>query len=372
MSARNAAAISQITDGLKAEARRLGFDAIGITPAVTPPGYPRFLEWLERGHAAGMSYLPDTAAARAHPSAILPGVRSIVMAVLVYGSPAELDAPGADTARIARYAQAGDYHELFWRRLETLLAWLERQWPGVQGRAVADTAPLMERDFARLAGLGWIGKNTLLIHPDRGSYTLLGALLVDCELAYDAPFEAEHCGTCTRCIDACPTDALIQPYELDAKRCLSYWTIEHRGPLPPEIAANLNGRVFGCDICQEVCPWNRSADAAVEPRLDPQPQWRGPDLMAWLEASPAEFAKAIKGTAMTRAKRSGLLRNALAILKYQPDSRTRDAIDALTTDADSEVRLAALEAREFLRGSCRERGAGDQDDLVDGAGVRVC
>ena len=179
---------------------------------------------------------------------------------------------------MARYARGADYHRVIWDRLEALLAWLRAECPEIKGRAVADTAPLLERDYARLAGLGWIGKNTMLISRRLGSFTFLGAVLIDAELAYDAPHESNHCGSCTRCLDACPTDAFTGPYQLDARRCISYWTIEHRGVLADPEAAELHGWVFGCDICQDVCPWNRKAppgrQSAVRraPRVDqPRP-----------------------------------------------------------------------------------------------------
>src|SRR3954469_23103586 len=244
-----------LTRRLKAEATRLGFDQVGIAPAVAPPGYPRFLDWLAAGHAAGMGYLERRAGARAHPDHVLEGARSVVVVSFVYGrsEPAE---PGPTQGRVARYARGADYHEVLWRRLEALLAWLRAERPDVAGRAVADTAPLLERDFARLAGLGWIGKNTMLIDRRLGSFTVLGALLVDVELRYDEPMERGPCGTCTRCLDACPTDAFAAPYQLDARRCLSYWTIEHRGPIPDEFAGQLGDWAFGCDVCQDVCPWN--------------------------------------------------------------------------------------------------------------------
>ena len=192
---------------------------------------------------------------------------------------------------------------------------------------MADTAPLLERDFARLAGLGWIGKNTMLIDRRLGSFTLLGALLVDIELASDEPHRGGHCGTCTRCLDACPTDAFAGPYQLDARRCISYWTIEHRGPIADEFADQLDGWVFGCDVCQDVCPWNRKAPAGREPDLEPRPEWTDPDLIEWLGCDPAAFARSLKGTALSRAKRSGLLRNAASGARSASRRRGRPADD---------------------------------------------
>jgi epoxyqueuosine reductase len=331
---------ADLTDRLKAEARGLGFDLVGVAPAVVPPGYGRYLDWLERGREAGMSYLRRQAEAKEHPRRILEGARSVVVAGMIYGRPHSTP-PGPTQGKVARYARGGDYHEVLWRRLETLLGWLKAERPGVVGRAVCDTAPLLERDFARLAGLGWIGKNTCLIDRKAGSFTVLGSLLVDVELDYDAPFEANHCGTCTRCLDACPTDAFDGPYQLDARRCISYWTIEHKGPIPDEAAGSLGDWAFGCDICQEVCPWNRKAPPGREPALDPGPEWTQPDLIEWLSSDPGSFSKSLKGTALARSKRSGLLRNAALILG------TRQAVEAVPVlverllDADPVVRGAS-------------------------------
>ena len=309
--------LHELSERLKAEAIRLGVDEVGIAPAVPPPGYPDFLRWLAAGRAAGMEYLQRQEPGRSHPSALLEGVRSVVMVSAVYGSHAG-DAPKDElppsTGKVARYARGGDYHRVLWDRLGALLDWLRGECPAARGRAVVDTAPLLERDYARLAGLGWIGKNTMLISRRIGSFTFLGALLTDVELAYDRPHDARHCGTCTRCLDACPTDAFAGPYELDARRCISYWTIEHRGAIPDPEAGQLHGWVFGCDICQDVCPWNRKAPSGRIAEFESRTEWADPDLIAWLKEDPDTWRTRLKGTAAARAKRSGLLRNAALVL----------------------------------------------------------
>jgi epoxyqueuosine reductase len=331
---------ADLTDRLKAEARRLGFDQVGIAPAVAPPGYPRFIDWLEAGHAAGMGYMNRHAGVRAHPERLLEGVRSVVVVGLVYGRP-DPTPPSATQGKVARYARGADYHEVLWQRLGSLLAWLQAERPEVRGRAVADTAPLLERDFARLAGLGWIGKNTMLIDRRVGSFTVLGALLVDCELRYDEPHHAGHCGTCTRCLDACPTDAFVGPAQLDARRCISYWTIEHKGPIAEEFADRLDDWVFGCDICQDVCPWNRKAPPGRTPELEPRPEWTNPDLIDWLTCDPAQFRRAVKGTALSRAKRTGLLRNAALVLGRRGTVAAVPALIDRLDDPDPVIRGAA-------------------------------
>ncbi len=332
--------LAATTARLKAEAVRLGFDMVGVAPAVIPPGYPRYLDWLSRGYEAGMGYLSKDPKTREHPGSILPGVRSVVMAGIVYGE----RSPGSDfdrNGKVARYARGADYHDLFWRRLEQLLEWVRAEFTGVKGRAVADTAPLLERDFARLAGLGWFGKNTMLIQKRLGSFTLLGGLLLDAELAYDAPFEADHCGTCTRCLDACPTGAFPEPGVLDANRCISYWTIEHRGPIPDPMAESLHGWAFGCDICQDVCPWNRKAPPGREPEFRARAEWSDPDLIAWLELDETAFRAMLKGTSIRRTKRTGLIRNAALILGTRRVIAAVPALLRLRDDPDDTIRWAA-------------------------------
>jgi epoxyqueuosine reductase len=334
---------AELSQRLKAEALRLGFDRAGIAPAVSAPGHDRFLDWLRAGHAAGMTYLERQAEARRHPDRLLEGIRSIVMVSVVYGHPAaEADAP--HKGKIARYARGPDYHRVLWDRLDELLQWLFAVLPGTRGRAVVDTAPLLERDFARLAGLGWIGKNTMLLDRKVGSFTFLGALLVDCELVPDEPHAADHCGTCTRCLDACPTDAFAGPYQLDARRCISYWTIEHKGPIPGEFAGELDGWVFGCDVCQDVCPWNRKAPVGRMARLEDHTSETLPDLIEWLDRDADAWRVALKGSALRRAKRSGLVRNAALVLGQRRVAEAEAALTRRLLDADEEPAVKAAAA----------------------------
>jgi epoxyqueuosine reductase len=331
---------AELTRTLKAEALRLGFDRVGVAPAVSPPGYARFLDWLGAGLAAEMDYLERNAALREHPARLLEGARSVVMVSMVYGRPGPVS-PGPTEGKVARYARGADYHEVFWRRLDALLEWLQAERPGAHGRALADSAPVLERDFARLAGLGWVGKNTMLIDRRLGSFTLLGNLIVDVELEPDPPHESAHCGTCTRCLDACPTGAFTEPYVLDSRRCISYWTIEHKGAIPEPFADKLDGWVFGCDVCQDVCPWNRKAASGRTPDLDPRPGLTTPDLIDWLNRDPSAFSRTIKGTALSRAKRSRLLRNAALILGTRGAVEAIPALAARLDDPDPVVRDAA-------------------------------
>ena len=318
-----------LTNRLKSEAVQLGFDDVGIAPAVPAPGYPNFLQWLAAGHHAGMEYMNRHAGSREHPDHVLEGVCSVIVVSVVYGRrEPESETPVPTRGKVARYARGTDYHRSLWDKLEALLHWLRTELPTIRGRAVVDTAPLLERDFARLAGLGWIGKNTMLISRRLGSFTFLGALLIDAELIYDPPHVVNHCGTCTRCLDACPTQAFVGPYQLDAGRCISYWTIEHRGVIADQDAARLHGWVFGCDICQDVCPWNRKAPPGRDAELGARPEWSDPDLIDWLTKGAVEWSGMLKGTALARAKRAGLLRNAALVLG------TRGSTDALAPLAD--------------------------------------
>lgn len=325
---------------LKAEARRLGFDQVGIAPAVRAPGFDHYQDWLELGYQAGMEYMRTGNAARRDLNSVLPGVRSVIVGAIVYGEKSE---PSDDPRRgkIARYAQGGDYHTVMWRKLESLLAWITAERPEIRGRAVADTAPILERDYAQMAGLGWIGKNTMLIGRKLGSFTVLGSLLLDCELPYDEPHASSHCGTCTRCLDACPTDAFDGPNRLDANKCISYWTIEHRGPIPTNIAESLDGWVFGCDICQDVCPWNRKAPPGREPALAGLPEWTNPDLISWLETSEDEFRSMLKGTALKRTKWTGLMRNAALVLGARRVREAEQVLRKLRSAPDAGIQEAA-------------------------------
>ncbi len=245
---------------LKARTRELGFDLCGICPAVSPPGVGRLQEWLAAGYAGQMHYLPDRAEAYSQPQNVLAGARSIVILAMNYRT-AEPVAPQPGQGKVSRYAWGHDYHEIIRDRLAQLADWVRGCRPDVQVRGVVDTAPLLEREFAQLAGLGWIGKNTLLLNKQLGSWFFLAALLVDAELEYDLPHETDHCGTCRACLDACPTNAFVDAYVLDARRCISYLTIELRDTIPAELRPGLGEWVFGCDVCQDVCPWNHRAAA---------------------------------------------------------------------------------------------------------------
>jgi epoxyqueuosine reductase len=330
-----------LEDRLKDHAHTLGFELVGIAPATQADGFEHLAAWLEQGFAGEMSYMQRHAEARRHPASVLPEVRSVVMAGMNYFAGDEIPPTTQLTGRVARYAQGADYHDIIRARLNRLLDFLQAQRPGCRGRSVVDTAPLLERDFARRAGLGWFGKNTMLINKRLGSYFFLGALLLDLELKPDQPHQANHCGTCTACLDACPTQAFAGPGQLDARRCISYLTIELRESVPTELREGLGDWVFGCDVCQEVCPWNQKAPPSAEPSFRPRPDLEAVDLLELLSLSEEGFRERFRGTALLRAKRRGLLRNAILVLGNRLDAAALPALKRAVADPDPVVRDAA-------------------------------
>jgi epoxyqueuosine reductase len=353
-----------LEDRLKEQARDLGFELAGIAAATPADSFDRLRAWLDKDYGGEMAYMRRHANARRHPESILPQVRSVVMLGMNYLAregrkplasggrqpPEAARTQGADAprspkwGRVARYAWGEDYHDILRRRLSQLLHWLQEMVPGVRGRGVVDTAPLLERDFARRAGLGWFGKNTMLLNKRLGSYFFLGALLLDLELQPDAVHETDHCGTCTACLDACPTQAFVEPGVLDARRCISYLTIELKGSVTTDLRGRMGDWVFGCDVCQEVCPWNRRAPFTSEPAFQPRPDLEPIDLIELLKLSPEAFRRRFRGTALTRAKRPGLLRNAAIALGNSGDPAALPALQAALADPEPLVREAARQA----------------------------
>ena len=349
------------SQAIKRHARELGFGLVGIAPA-EPPAHGKFyLDWLHRGYAGTMAYLwrPDAVRRRLEPTDALAGARSIVVVAMNYLNGD--DGPTAEPSRpvIARYARGTDYHTVFEEKLEQLaesLAEIVGGEPTV--RCYVDYGPVLERDHAQRAGLGWIGKNTLLINTDIGSYIFIGEILTDAPLVPDEPFVPDHCGTCERCIDACPTGAIVGPREVDARLCISYLTIELRGPIPRELRPLIGNRVFGCDICQEVCPWNNEAPMTTELRFMPRADVVGPELVQLMDISEDEFSKRYGDTPLSRGKRPGLLRNVAVALGNWGDPTALPALERGLNDEDALVRghsawalgrMGIAEAREVLQ-----------------------
>jgi epoxyqueuosine reductase len=279
---------------------------------------------------------------------MLATVRSVVMVGMNYKPNPDTNEPPPGRGRIARYARGTDYHHVLWDRLNQLLAWVQQQKPDCRGRGVVDTAPLLERDFARRAGLGWFGKNTMLLNKRLGSYFFLGALLLDLELEPDPPQETGHCGRCTACLDACPTESFVAPGVLDSRRCISYLTIELRGPVPEELRPGLGDWVFGCDVCQEVCPWNRKAPSSRQPAFVPRAELEAVDPIELLGLNEEEFRRRFRGTALMRAKRRGVLRNAALVLGNRGDPAALPALHRALDDSEPLIREAAEWAIEQI------------------------
>ncbi len=329
----------ELRERIRTHARALGFEQVGFAPADPPTHLDAYRKWLERGWHGEMAYMAreDAVRRRASPSEALPGCRSIIVVSLRYagrGPRIEGESEPQVTARdpgdnktaslasvdsldgvVAAYAAGADYHGVFEEKLGGLARLIEELAPGTRTRPYVDYGPVLERDHAQRAGLGWIGKNTMLIHPGLGSYLLLGELLTTLDLPADPPFTADRCGTCERCIDACPTDAIRGPRLLDARRCISYLTIELEGPIPEPLRAAMGRRVFGCDICQEVCPWNGDVPSVEDSLVGVRPGEPHPTrvMLEWadelLGLSADAYRDRYRGTALSRPGRDGMLRN---------------------------------------------------------------
>jgi epoxyqueuosine reductase len=324
-----------LTQAVKARALQVGFDRVAVGPAGPAEHAARFDAWLDAGYAGGMDYLARTRVERGDPERLLPGCRSVVALALAYG-PREDD---PSWRAVSRYARGGDYHDLMRPRLAAVVDYLrEAGGPAIASRAAVDTSAVLERDLAARAGLGWIGKNTNLIAVGGGSYFFIGTVLTTAALVADGP-ATDHCGTCTACLDACPTQAFVSPWVLDARRCLAYLTIEHRGDVADEWKPEMRDWLFGCDVCQEVCPWNRKAPPAREPALAPAAPL--PSLDALLEMNEAAFRARFRGSAMSRARRAGLARNAALLLGNRGDRAAVPALRRALDDPDPGVRSAA-------------------------------
>ena len=360
---------TSLTQMVKNEARRKGFQLVGVCPAVEPSGLEHFRSWLQSGYAGEMRYLPDRSEAYTHPDHVLDGCRSLIMLGMNYSNVSP-SPTATGQGRISRYAWGpADYHDHIRERLNELAEFLQQREPLAVVRGVVDTAPLLEREFAQLAGLGWIGKNTLLIDRQQGSWFFLAALLTNLQLEYDSPHTANHCGTCRACLDACPTDAFPEPYVLDATRCISYLNIELRQPIPVGLRAGMGDWLFGCDICQDVCPWNRGAPAAEESWCQPAPDNNPCDLADLFALDDDTFRARFRHTPLWRSKRRGVLRNAAIVLGNQGDPRGLAPLILGLNDDEPLVRGASAWAlgrlgEEQAGNALQQRLAAEQDATV--------
>jgi epoxyqueuosine reductase len=356
----NSVGISELEAMTKRAATDAGFDLAGIAPASDAQELKHFPEWIAAGHAGEMKYLESRdeqgELKRASLARVAPWAQSVIVCAINYNTqhPYSTQVHNSDRGWIARYAWSReDYHDAVLRRLRQVEAALIDMVPADQRstlttRSYVDTGPIVERVFAKYAGVGWIGKNTCIINQKKGSWLFLGVILTSLELAPDLP-APDRCGTCTRCIDACPTDAILAPYKLDSNKCIAYLTIEKRGSISEELREGIGQHVFGCDICQDVCPWNRKAPATDAPEFQSRPGLVNPAL-AWLaEMSQEEFSQTFRGSSIRRTKRSGLRRNAAIAMGNSGNREFLLLLEKMTADEDQAVAESALWAKARLK-----------------------
>jgi epoxyqueuosine reductase len=357
--------ISEIAAIAKQSAQSAGFDLCGVAPATDSPEHAYFADWIAAGHAGEMKYLESRTEAnpvesgslkRSSLSHTAPWARSVIVCAINYNTeqPYSTEVDDSNRGWISRYAWSGeDYHESVMRRLRQVEAVIRAavndgsKEASLITRCYVDTGPIVERVYAKYAGVGWIGKNTCIINQKKGSWLFLGVILTSLELQADIP-APDRCGTCTRCIQACPTNAFVAPYQLDANKCISYLTIEKRGPVPQELRTGIGHQVFGCDICQDVCPWNRKAPASTGAEFQAQPELVNPALDWLAEISEEEFRRVFRKSAVRRTKRSGIRRNAVVAMGNSANRNFLPLLEKLTADQDEVVAQTARWARSEL------------------------
>jgi len=349
--------VGELTNRIKSAACEAGFDLCGIAPVQDFPELARFPQWIADGHAGEMKYLESRAESgqlrRASLNLVFPWARSVVVCAVNYNTAHAYSTQVHDPARgwISRYAWSReDYHETVLRRLREVESNIkELSAPNqIETRSYVDTGPVVERVYAKYAGIGWLGKNTCLINQKIGSWLFLGVIITSLDLMPDLP-APDRCGTCTRCIDACPTNAFVGPHQLDSNKCIAYLTIEKRGAIPEELREGIGHQVFGCDICQDVCPWNRKAPATDKPEFQPREGFINPALVWLAEISEEEFRQVFRGSPLKRAKRDGLRRNALIAIGNGGDSSTLAVVTRNTSDPNPAVADAANWAANKLK-----------------------
>jgi epoxyqueuosine reductase len=345
---------TQVLEQLRQLALNLGFTQMGVVTAQAAPNFKHLLEWVQLGYAGTMSYIPNRLDAYRHPNSVLDDCKSILMLAMPYAKhpdtlPSKSDPRGSlhssdetsaqHDCKIGSYASGqADYHDLLRDRLNHLSSLLGNLVPNSISRGVVDTAPLMERDFAQMAGLGWIGKNTLLLNRDQGSYFFLSALLTTAELPANEPYAMDHCGSCTACLEVCPTQAFAGPHVLNASRCISYLTIEHRGVIAPDLSDQMQDWIFGCDACQIVCPWNRKPLQELLPELQHEKLDEKLSLEHWLTIDQEEFRRLYRKTPFWRTKLAGMQRNAMIAAANTHRHDLRHRIEKFEESEDETLR----------------------------------
>ena len=355
--------LSMTTTARVLERAREFFDLAGIAEVRRYPEMQRVREWVARGYAADMHYIERRLDEREDLTLVLPGARSVLVCALDYdtGEPDSAAARDPATGWVSRYAWGDDYHELVGQRLVRLVEALRGEFPEGEFRPYVDTGPVPERLLAERAGVGWIGKNACLIDPERGSYVFLGVVLTTLRLEAGEPV-ADHCGSCRACLDVCPTDAFPEPGVLDARRCIAYLTVEHRGPIAAEQGVSLGDHLFGCDLCQEVCPWNRRSHRplSTEPAFAPRESWYAPSIAEVLSVDDETLRRRMRRSSMKRAKLTGVRRNALIVAGNSGRAELEPLVSKWLGDDDPGVAQAARLASRQLRapGPPREDGPG--------------
>jgi epoxyqueuosine reductase len=331
------------TQKIKAKALQLGFTKIGVARAEALDEEASHLhEWLRRGWHATMGWMNENAGRRTDPRLVVSDARSVISVAINYFTPIRHSVePGV--GKISRYAWGDDYHDIVLEKLKILWRWMQREFPEAEGRYYVDTGPVMDKVWAQRAGVGWIGKHTNVITQEVGSWVFLGELITTLELEYDQA-ATDHCGSCSLCLEACPTKAIVEPYVVDSNRCISYLTIEHRGEIEDGLKSQLEGWIYGCDICQDVCPWNHKFSSETEePRFHPR-EWNvEPRLQEWSDLTQEEFTRKFKGSPIKRAKLEGLVRNVRGVLEGAKDATgghrpkpAPDASNAIYTKVETE------------------------------------
>ncbi len=314
-----------LEERIKQKGLELGLSKVAIAKAVSFPEHEALRGWLAQGFHGTMSYMERGEAKRRNPLEVMPEAKSVITCALNYNTPHSYSTECQESGRgwIARYAWGEDYHQVLGGLLEKLSTEIYHMVPGTLWKFYVDTGPVMERVFAKNSGIGWIGKNTCVIDPKLGSFLFLGVILTDIELKPD-PIIEDHCGSCTACIDACPTQAITEPHRLDARKCISYLTIEHRGPIEPELATKMGNHIFGCDICQDVCPWNKKSPRTNCAEFQPREGFFNPDLKEFQKKVEENYPQDFKNSPLKRAKKEGLLRNVSQALDSPSASRDKE------------------------------------------------
>lgn len=322
----------------------MGFDLVGIAPLGPVPELAFYKDWIAAGYAGKMEYLARNVEKRSGETEIIPEAKSVIVCAMLYNTDYPLSTEMHDPTRgwISRYAWGDDYHEVLQSKLYELLDFIKQESRDeVIGRVYVDTGPVVDRVYAKYAGIGWFGKNTCIINQQKGSWLFLGEIITNLELEYDAPVP-DRCGTCNRCIEACPTEAILEPYVLDARKCISYLTIELRDEIPPELRDGIGNHIFGCDICQDVCPWNRKAAIIDAPEFQPREGLFQPDLTELAKMSADDFSERFRNSPIKRTRRRGLLRNVAVAMG---NSGARDFLPYLKELAENEDQIIATHAK---------------------------